>query len=120
MKLRERRNKLLRKRLQNGDPVRYRSSGWSLHPRVHSGQECYYVPVTKPKEVEVQDIVFCQVMPSRKYFAHVVKRKDCQWVHESDSKQGEETWFYIANMGGHVNGYCTMKTIYGKLIRVKD
>ena len=120
MKLREKRNKLLRKHLQNGDPVRYRSSGWSLYPRVHSGQECYYVPVTKPKEVEVNDIVFCQVMPSKKYFTHVVKRKDCQWAHESDSKQGEETWFYIANIGGHVNGYCTMKTIYGKLIRVKD
>ena len=77
------------------------------------------MPVTKPDEVEVDDIVFCKVLPSLKYWAHIVKRKDCQWADESDSKKGTETWFYISNQSGHVNGYCTMKTIYGKLAFVR-
>ena len=120
MMLRGRRNGIIKERLQSGESVSYRSSGWSLHPKVDSGDECLYDPVTEPEEVKVNDIVFCQVKPTWRFYAHVVKKKVEEWVDADDYKKGHKVTFSISNLRGYVNGWCTMETIYGKLVQIKQ
>ena len=42
MRLRTKRNKLIMDQLKAGKSVAYRSSGWSLWPRVHPNDLCVY------------------------------------------------------------------------------
>ena len=103
------RNKLIKAQLREGKNAAYRSSGWSLHPRVSSGDCCTYAPVNAYSEILVGDIVFCEVMPGFRFFAHLVKDKE--W------DQGHNDWVYtISNKDGKENGWCYIETIYGKLI----
>ena len=118
--LRERRNAIIKERLQSGESVSYRSSGWSLYPKGSSGDECSYVPVTKSEEVKVHDIVFCQVKPTWRFYAHIVKEKTEKWVNEGDYTQGTVTTFKISNLRGYVNGWCTMESIYGKFVEIRQ
>ena len=46
LRLREVRNQMIKEQLLLGKPVIYRSSGWSLYPRVWSNDLCTYEPVT--------------------------------------------------------------------------
>jgi hypothetical protein len=118
--LRDKRNDIIKMRLRSGEKVSYRSSGWSLYPMVNSGDECFYDPVTEPEEVKVQDIVFCQVQPTLRFHAHIVKEKIEKWVNGEDYTQGVSVTFKISNLHGYVNGWCTMETIYGKLVQIKQ
>ena len=95
LSLREKRNEIIKMRLRMSEKVSYRSSGWSLHPRVNSGDECFYDPVTEPEEVKAGDIVFCQVKPSWRFYAHIVKKKVEEWVDEEDYKKGIKVTFSI-------------------------
>ena len=52
LRLREVRNEMIKAQLQLGKPVIYRSSGWSLYPRVWPNDQCTYEPVTSADEVE--------------------------------------------------------------------
>ena len=110
-RLRDIRNKLIREQLQSGLTVGYRQSGWSLWPRVHSNDLCCYIPVRFQEQVQVNDIVFCQVHPGQYYYAHLVRRK------EEDPNRGEYV-FWIGNMAGRLNGHCYLDAIYGKLVQV--
>ena len=67
LRLREVRNEMIKKQLQLGRPVIYRSSGWSLYPRVWPNDQCTYEPVTSADEVQEDDIVFCQVQPGDRF-----------------------------------------------------
>ncbi len=53
----------------------YRSSGWSLCPRVRSNDQTTYEPVTSADMVQVDGIVFCEVQTSDRFFAYLVKNK---------------------------------------------
>ena len=64
LRLREERNQQIKAQLLEGKTVAYRSSGWSLYPRVSSDALYYYKPVSFDEQVEVDDIVFCNVQPS--------------------------------------------------------
>ncbi len=75
-RLREVRSELIKTQLQAGIAVCYRSSGWSLCPRVRSNDQTTYEPVTSADMVQVDDIVFCQVQSSNRFFAHLVSSKD--------------------------------------------
>ena len=110
LRLRAVRNEMLKEQLQRGNPVIYRSSGWSLYPRVRSNDRCSYEPVTSAHEVHQDDIVFCQVQPGDRFYGHLVSRK---WFEE------DEWWFNISNAHGRENGWCSIKNIYGRLIRVE-
>ena len=110
LRLRAERNEMIKEQLQLGKPVIYRSSGRSLYPRVWSNDMCFYDPVTSADEVHEDDIVFCQVQPGDRFFAHVVSRK---WF------QNGEWYFTISNLKGWENGWCSIKHIYGRLIRVE-
>ena len=108
LRLREVRNEMLKEQLQLGRPVIYRSSGWSLHPRVWSNDRCTFEPVTSADEVKEDDIVFCQVQPGDRFYGHIVSRK---WFEHG------EWYFTISNLKGRENGWCSIKHIYGRLIR---
>ena len=58
LRLRAQRNEMIKEQLQLGKPVIYRSSGWSLYPRVWSNDLCSYDPVTSANEVRFGDIFF--------------------------------------------------------------
>ena len=110
MHLRTVRNQMIKEELQLGKPVIYRSSDWSLYPRVWSNDLCFYDPVTSADEVSEDDIVFCQVQPGDRFYAHLVW---CKWFQEG------EWYFTISNLKGRSNGGCSIKHIYGRLIRVE-
>ena len=101
---------MIKEQLLSGKPVIYRSSGWSLYPRVHSNDQCHFDPVSSPDEVRHNDVVFCEVQPGDRFFAHLVSRK---WLEDG------EWYFTISNMKGRQNGWCSMKHIYGRLVRVE-
>ena len=101
------RSDLIKKQLLEGRPVCYRSSGWSLCPRVRSNDQTTYEPVTSADQVQVDDIVFCEVQPGNRFYAHLVKRKE--W-------RGVEWYFTISNAQGRENGWCRIEHIYGRLV----
>ena len=63
MKLREERNLLIKAQLIAGKTVAYRSSGWSLYPKVHSNDICFFLPVKFDESIAEDDVVFCNVQP---------------------------------------------------------
>ena len=78
---------------------------------MHSNDQCTYEPVTAEGDVNVDDIVFCQVQPGDRFFAHNVKAKGV-WPATG------RTYFTIANLEGRENGWCYIEHIYGRLIEV--
>ena len=110
-RLREERNKLIKQQLAEGKTVAYRSSGWSLFPKVHSGDLCSYIPVRFEEQVVEDNVVFCQPQPKNYYYAHNVQRKEWDYDHGKYK-------FWIANMRGRINGWCFIEHIYGKLVEV--
>ena len=110
LRLRTQRDEMIKEQLQLGKSVIYRSSGWSLYPLVWSNDLCSYDPVTSADEVSEDDIVFCQVQPGDRFFAHLVSRK---WFEDG------EWYFTISNSKGWENGWCSIKHIYGRLIRAE-
>ena len=89
--------------------MQYRSSGWSLYPRMSSGDVCMYEPVLHPDTIEVDDIVFCEVQPGNRYFAHKVLE-----IY----RHGDKRYFTIGNQKAFQNGYCEDHNIHGRLIQV--
>ena len=109
-KRREERNYLVKCELKEGHTVAFRSSGNSLWPRVQSGDSCIYEPITNHDLIQLEDIVFCEVQPGNRFYAHVVKR-----IGEWEGKR----YFTIANIKGRENGWCYDEHVYGKLTRVE-
>ena len=77
--LRWERNVLVREQLKRGESAIYRSSGNSMWPRVKSGDLCEFAPFPKTasveKDINVGDIVFCEVQPRKLLYAHIVLEK---------------------------------------------
>ena len=110
-RLRNERNELIKAQLLEGKTVAYRQSGWSLYPRVRSNDLCCYLPVKFDESVAEGDVVFCEVQPRGHFYAHLVKTKE--W----DSHY--RCWnYWISNMQGRVNGWCSIEHIHGKLFQV--
>ena len=73
--LKQRRNDMRKEQLQSGQPAAFRYRGKSLWPLVHSGDLCEYDPVFDASDVQVGDVIFCKVYPSREYHAHLIMSK---------------------------------------------
>ena len=83
---------MIREQLQAGNPVVFDAT--------------YYVPVTKEEDVSVGGIVFCQVEPGLRYYAHLISKKE--WYND-------KWWYTITIMKGHRNGWADIEHIYGRL-----
>jgi hypothetical protein len=94
-------------RLKAGENVKFRSSGNSMVPKIHSRQECEYAPVTSADEVEEGDMVWCKVRSN--HFTHLVLAK---------RNENGEWRFKIGNNKGGVNGWIGIDDIFGKVIAV--
>ena len=103
---------MIQEQLQLGKPVMYRSSGWSLYPRVYSNDLCSYEPVTSADEVHEDDIVFF-FLPGPAWRPLLCTSRVAQVV------PGRRVVFHNFQFEEWSNGWCSIKHIYGRLIRVE-
>ena len=102
---------MIKEMLLEGTSNKYRSSGSSLYPKVKCGDECTYAPVEEAHEIEEYDIVFCEVQPGDRFYAHMVKAK--YW------DTTDNCWYFIiSRIDGKENGWCALEHIYGRLVKV--
>ena len=118
--MRRTRNVMMKAQLQKGTSVQYRSSGWSLWPTVHTDDCCLFEPVLDPGLLREGDIVFCQVQPGDRYFAHKILKIEWFKAAASATPAGHTMTrcFTIGNNRGHANGWCLDHHIYGRLVEV--
>jgi len=72
--------------------------------KIDSGQLCTVEPIDQ-KNIEVGDIVLCKVKGHE--YLHLVKAIQAQRFH-------------IGNNKGHINGWITASSIYGKCVSIDD
>jgi signal peptidase I len=89
-------------KLQKGEIVKIRGHGNSMTPRFKSGDLITLDPITEPPQVG--DAVFCKVRGT--IFTHLIT-----------AIQGDR--YQISNNHGHVNGWITIRAIYGKAVGVE-
>ena len=92
-------------RLRAGETLSFREGGNSMTPRIKSRQKCTYEPVLPDTAIAKGDMVFCHVRSS--YVTHLVT-----------AIKGDQ--FQISNNHGHVNGWITRESIFGRVIQVED
>lgn len=107
------------KLLIEGEDVVFRPRGNSMKPIIFDKQEVTITPISKlpngVQSIETGDVVLCKV--NGKQMLHLVTA--IKGV--LSNKEGKNTLqFQISNNHGHVNGWCSSKHIYGKLIKVSD
>lgn len=90
-------------KLCEGDTVQFRPRGDSMRPRIKSGELVTVEPVVDVPVV-VGDIVLCKVSGR-------------QYLHEIKAIQGKR--HQIGNARGHINGWCTIASIYGLVVAVE-
>ena len=112
----DRRDLLLQKQLVAGLSIFYKSSGNSMWPLIQSGDACTFHPIQAvtakagkysiqkgASKIDVGDIVFCIVRPTRLFYAHPVHRIQ-QCYHRTEPK------YFIGNIQGRYNGCCYIGT----------
>ena len=109
---REKRNVIIKNMLSEGESVSFRSSGWSMWPRIRANDLCTYVAVASAAEVDVGDVVFCQVPPEMRCWSHQVH----ETLHIACTGEFE---FLIGRLDKtHMNGWTTIDKVYGKLVEI--
>ena len=83
--------------------MRFRPHGNSMQPKIESGQLVTVEPIKS--RVAVGDIVLCKVAGK-------------QWLHLVISVDSDGR-YQIGNNKGHINGWCTLQNIYGKVIKIE-
>ena len=89
-------------KLQAGETVQFRPRGNSMRGKVESRQLCTVEPVNG--ELRVGDVVLCKV--GGKQYLHLIK-----------AIQGDR--YQIGNNRGHINGWVSRNSIFGRLVRVE-
>jgi len=90
--------------LSLGKAVQFRPRGNSMVGKIDSGDFCTVNPISENDDLQVGDIVLCKVNGS-------------QYLHLIKAVQGER--YQIGNNRGHINGWITRNTIYGKCVKVE-
>ncbi|VAW74145.1 hypothetical protein MNBD_GAMMA12-1599 [hydrothermal vent metagenome] len=90
-------------KLKNNETVRFRPRGNSMKGKIDSGQLCTVTPIQQ-SEISKGDIVLCKVNGN-------------QYIHLVKAVNGNR--FQIGNNRGHINGWITITSIYGKLIKIE-
>ena len=91
-------------KLQKGETVSFRPRGNSMSGKIESGQLCTVEPADSTT-IKAGDIVLCKVR-GREYL-HIVK-----------AIQGPR--FQIGNNRGHINGWITAGSIFGRCLRIEE
>jgi len=92
-------------KLKQGLTVSFRPRGSSMVPRIHSGQLCTVAPIEDAAALAVHDIVLCKV-------------QGAEYLHLIKAIQGAR--YQIGNNRGHINGWVSAGSIYGKLVSIRD
>jgi hypothetical protein len=90
-------------KLKQGETVRFRPRGNSMSGKIESGRLCTVEPVD-PAAVRVGDIVLCKVRGAE--YLHLVKAIQC-------------ARFQIGNNRGHINGWITASSIFGRCVSIE-
>jgi len=89
--------------LRQGETVSFRPRGNSMLPLIKSGELVTAEPITD--DLAVGDIVLCSV--AGRQYLHLIK-----------AIQGKR--YQIANNRGHINGWCTIASIYGRVVAIEE
>lgn len=91
-------------KLKKGETVQFRPHGNSMQGRISSGQLVTVEPVDL-QNVRPGDVVLCKV-------------RGAQYLHLVGAVRGKQ--FRIENNHGHINGWVSANSIYGKCTKVED
>lgn len=91
-------------KLRNGETVFFRPRGDSMTGKIESGQLCTVEPVIE-HTLKKGDVVLCKVNGNE--YLHLIK-----------AIKGNR--YQIGNNLGRINGWISLQSIYGKLIRVES
>ena len=91
-------------KLLSGQTVQFRPRGNSMVGKISSGDLSTVAPLDEDTALAPGDIVLCRV--SGNQYLHLVK-----------AIQGER--FQIGNNRGHINGWVTLRQIFGRLTAVE-
>lgn len=104
-------------KLVEGERVEFRPRGNSMKPQIKSGDLVIVDPVLEETELAVGDIVLCKVR-GKQYLHKILKKRRLPDI--TTTWGPVEVWDYqIGNNRGHVNGWITRYSIYGKLVENK-
>lgn len=99
-------HKTLPQLLAEGQTVKFRPHGNSMTPLITSGQLVTVAPVDPNNPPKAGAIVLCRVNGN-------------QMLHKVTAI-GSDGRYQISNNHGHVNGWCTLKNVFGVLVSVED
>lgn len=91
-------------RLRGGETISFRPRGNSMSGKVESGQLCTVEPIKDHATLQVGDIVLCKV-------------RGFEYLHLVTAIRGAE--FQISNNKGHVNGWTSVRGIFGRCIKIE-
>ena len=91
-------NRLAATALQSGATITIQGFGNSMTPILSSGQKVLVAPITEEIKLKKRDIVLCKVRGN--YYLHLIS-----------ARKGNQ--FQISNNHKHVNGWITIKNIFG-------
>ena len=116
-RLRHFRNTMMKMQLQEGLVVQYTASDRSLCPKVQPGNLCLLEPCTSKSDLYVNDIVFCELQPGRRFFVGKIQRVE-YWGYTAASARGGglPARYNIGNEAG----WCFKEMIYGRLFEVLE
>lgn len=99
----DRENALTMQKLKDGKTCLVQGIGNSMTPILKSKQICEVIPTTESIEFIKGDIVFCKVN------GHF-------YLHKVLAFKGKQ--YQIGNNHGHINGWVTRNSIYGKVVNI--
>lgn len=85
--------------------VSFRPKGNSMLPKIKSGQLCTVESIEDMSALQEGDIVLCRVS-GRDYLHKIITKRNNQ--------------FQIGNNKGHINGWITSHSIFGRLTKIED
>jgi hypothetical protein len=91
-------------RLSQGQTVSFRPRGNSMSGKIESGQLVTVRPIEFDEELKVGDIVLCRVRGN-------------DYLHLIRAIRGNPNQYQIANNHGGINGWVTISSIYGILVK---
>jgi len=90
-------------KLSLGENVDFRPHGNSMIPIIKSGEHVFLEPIFEDTILAVKDVVLCKVNGK-------------QYLHLITAIKGDR--YQISNNKGHINGWTSKKSIFGRLINV--